>query len=257
MRILPLLLFLPAACSSHLPYVASRTVEFTLPAAGVDSLQCTSHNGAILVTGAADCSEVKVRVDLSVRGATQAEADDNLTQLEVVRGVDAGTVKLAGKAPDKLSNNHSPSFAFTVTVPRDCKLALQAHNGAIEARGTRGNVALVTHNGRVVADVETTAVKVVTHNGAIDLTARGNEPIAGQVETHNGSVRLALAEGASSTVRAQTHNGGIDVADGIRADRRGRTAVDATYGNGEGKLEVSTHNGGVSLQKARKIGEGK
>jgi DUF4097 and DUF4098 domain-containing protein YvlB len=73
--------------------------------------------------------------------------------------------------------------------------------------------------------------------------------VSGTITTHNGAVTLALPDGAGAMVDASTHNGSIEVQGAARTvARRSRNSVEASYGDGQGKLTVTTHNGGVSLQ---------
>ncbi|MCA8963772.1 MAG: DUF4097 family beta strand repeat protein [Planctomycetes bacterium] len=243
MRLLPLLVLLPA-CSVP-TYEASRTVDFTVPAAGIAALSCTSHNGAIVVVGENGRQEFAVRVEITARGNTQAEADDNLAQLDVDRATSDGVLRLVGKVPEELPGSCSPVFAFTVTVPRDCGLELETHNGSIEVKDTKGRVSLQTHNGKVVADVTSTDLDVVTHNGSISLTANGDAPINGRVESHNGSVNVKLPPGNGTKVSARSGNGSVNVKGAARVDGKGENSAEVSYGEGNGKLSVSTHNGAV------------
>lgn len=248
MRVLPLLFLLPTACTIHPSHEARRVVDFTVPAAGIEALRCTSHNGAIVVIGASGRSDYAVRVEITAHGNSQEEADANLAQLDVDRTTREGVLTLAGKVPDGMPMVCSPGFAFTVTAPQDCRLALETHNGSIEVKGTKGRVDLQTHNGEVVADVTTGQVDVVTHNGSISLTVSGNEPVNGKVESHNGSVTVQLPQGSGTNVVASSDNGKVDVGGHARVTGEGKSRVEASYGEGNGKLSVSTHNGAVSVR---------
>ncbi len=248
MRLLPLLALLPVACTTTPQFEAKRTVDFTVPAAGIETLRCTSHNGAIVVAGDDGASEFAVRVVISVRGDTQEEADANLQLLDVDRATRDNTLELAGKIHQELPGNCSPGFAFTVTAPKRCHLDLVTHNGSLDVKGTEGRVNLMTHNGQVVADVTSAQLDVVSHNGAIALSARGSEPVNGKIESHNGAVMVTLPADIGTNVVASTSNGGIDVDGAAQIVSAGKKRVEASYGKGSGKLSVSTHNGSVRLR---------
>lgn len=248
MRVLPLLVLLPAACTMHPSHVASRVVDFTVPATGIEALRCTSHNGAIVVFGESGRTEFSVRVEISAHGNSQAEADANLAQLDVDRATRDGVLTLVGKVPDGIAQDCSPGFAFTVTAPRDCQLALETHNGSVEVKGTKGRVEVQTHNGEIIADVASNQLDVVTHNGSIALTVSGTEPVNGKVESHNGSVTVQLPQGSGTNVVATSGNGGVDVGGGARVIGKGKNSAEVAYGEGHGKLSVSTHNGAVRVR---------
>ena len=240
--VIPLL----AACS-YPRYVATKTVEYTIPATSTTNLLCQTHNGHITVTGESNTSQVEVRAELSVRGHTQDEADANLHLLEVGREQTDGTLRLFVKYPPDDLFNCSPSGSFVLRVPRDLACGLESHNGRLTLRGTRGNVRLETHNGSIEATVEGNEVETTTHNGNIRLALAGSDPVRAEVHSHNGSIEMSLPENIGTMLDASTHNGKI-----VGPDR----VVDATYrkrslrgriGDGTGSLTVSTHNGNVKI----------
>jgi hypothetical protein len=193
-----------------------------------------------------EIDRIEVKADISVRG--HAGGSDATCCCRVARETVDGMLHLHGKHPKDPPDNSSPSFAFTVKVPERCLLALSTHNGAIDVRGTIGDATLATHNGGVVADVTSAKLQVETHNGRVELTARGSEAVSGSIASHNGSVTLALPDGAGAKVEASTHNGGIEVGGAARTLARSKNRLEASYGDGQGSLTVTTHNGGVQLK---------
>lgn len=245
-------LFLSAACCLHAcgvypQFEASRTVEFTVPADDLQRVQCTSHNGRIEITGA-DVTTVGVRVVLTARGHTAEEAEANLQFLDVAKATKDGVLALNGTKSPEAPSHLSPGFAFTLSVPKALAVSLTTHNGRVEATDLTGEFGAVTHNGRIQADVASKLLNLETHNGAIEVTSRATGAVAGQLVTHNGSVTLAMAEGASATVSARTHNGSVGSDGPAKYTKNSRSNGVAVYGAGDGKLTVTTHNGGVRLR---------
>jgi DUF4097 and DUF4098 domain-containing protein YvlB len=245
-------LFLSAACCLHAcgvypQFEANRTVEFTLPADQLQRVQCTSHNGRIEITGA-DVTTVAVRVVLTARGHTAQEAEENLRFLDVAKTTKEGVLSLSGTKAPEAPSHLSPGFAFTLTVPKALAVSLTTHNGRVEAKDLTGEFGAITHNGRIQADVASKLLNLETHNGAIEVTSRASGTVDGQLVTHNGSVTLALAEGASTTVSARTHNGSVSNDGAAQNTKNSRSNGVARYGAGDGKLSVTTHNGGVRLR---------
>jgi hypothetical protein len=199
--LLPVLLF--AACANP-DFVARKVIERTIPAANLTEVACTSHNGGIHVTGDGAATEIALRAELSVRGYTQAEADANLEKLAVAEEVGNGTLKLYGKYDQFALSGMSPCFTFHVKVPRRIGLALESHNGSIEASGTQGTVSMVTHNGSIVARVDTNRLKAETHNGRVKLDLGNQGRLDGEVVSHNGSVDVGMADGIGTWRRART-----------------------------------------------------
>jgi hypothetical protein len=249
--LLPVLL-IPAACCINAcsfgpSHKATRTVEFTLPATGLRGLDCTSHNGAIVVSGI-DADAYAVSVEITAFGETEAEAQANLALLEVGKEQVDGSLRLTGIKKPEWPSQYSPGFAFTITMPRDGEAKLTTHNGAVSVGGLTGRVAALTHNGSIKLDAPTTRFELETHNGGIEVASRAKGAIQGSLTTHNGGIEVTIGEGGSAQVSARTHNGAI-VGDGApKFERKSRTQGVATYGAGEGKIEAVTHNGSVRLR---------
>jgi DUF4097 and DUF4098 domain-containing protein YvlB len=247
MRHPAVLLSLLAVGCSYPQFIAKKTVEFTVPVAGVTELDAVTHNGPIHVTGVAAAEMISVRAEMSVRGMTQDEADANLHLLQVTNDVVAGKLQLRGKYPSGELNNRSPSFAFTVTMPGHLGVRLESHNGGLHVTGTEGPVALTTHNGGIEGTVTGAPLVATTHNGGIKLRLTSSKALDAAVTTHNGSVKVALPAAANAMLVAETHNGGISAPAGLQDARTARNRVQGRLGDGSGKLQVETHNGSISF----------
>lgn len=246
MRTLLLLPFL-AACSVYPSFVATKVVELEIPAATLQSLACESHNGAIVVTGAAT-ETIKLRCEMSVRGVTQEEADGNLARLDLGREQTATQLKLFGRYPQKELCNRSPSFAFTMTAPAALALQLTTHNGDVTANAITGPIVVTTHNGRIGGQVDGAQLTATTHNGDIALQVGGNGNLEGAIETHNGDVELQFAGARNAAIEASTHNGRLSATGAAAVLESRRSWLRARVGDGTGKLAVTTHNGDVTLR---------
>jgi Putative adhesin len=238
---------LTSSCS-YPRFQAKKTVEFTLPAASVSRLLCTSHNGKIVVDGDPAATAVNLKAEMSVRGHTQEEANANLNLLEVGQEQTDGQLKLWGKYPTGGLNNLSPSFAFTMTVPARMQLQLETHNGDVVARGTEGPIRLETHNGSIEAKVTTAKVEVETHNGTVELDLGGSGPLDGTVTSHNGGIRVGIGNDRGTRIEASTHNGSIQAGANVAEASVSRTRLSGKIGDGSGKLVITTHNGSVTIR---------
>lgn len=246
MRLYLLPVLLATACANP-DFVARKVIERTIPAANLTEVACTSHNGGISVTGDVAATEIELRVELSVRGFTPEQADANLEQLAIAEEVSNGTLKLYGKYDQLALGDMSPCFTFHVKVPRRIGLALESHNGSIEARGTQGVVSLVTHNGSIVARVDTNRLKAETHNGRVKLDLGNQGRLDGDVVSHNGSVDVVLADGIGTQLEASTHNGDVE-AQRLQDANLTRKVVRGRVGDGSGRLSITTHNGDVTIR---------
>ncbi|MBM4060812.1 MAG: DUF4097 domain-containing protein [Planctomycetes bacterium] len=246
---LPLLLTSCVLLTCTLPtYEARRTVDLRLPAAELARFVCTSHNGTISVTGDPAIVEVEVRAELSVRGWSQGEADDNLNLMSVGHERQGGTLRVFGHYPQGALDNLSPSFAFTVRLPRQVALELESHNGDLVVRGTAGDQRCTTHNGGIDAQADGRRLGFLTHNGRIGVDVTTAGPVDGTFESHNGEVDVAFGPAASATLTAGTHNGGISAGERLRDVRLDRSTLRARIGDGEGRVAITTHNGDVRVR---------
>lgn len=243
----PALLLVPVlAAGCVFPnYQASKVVEFTIPAADLQKIDCQSHNGDIIVSGDPAASAVALRAELSVRGYSQAEADANLHLLEVCHEEALGTLRVWGKYPEGELGNRSPSFRFSMKVPPRLALQLLSHNGDVEATGTAGPVAIETHNGDIGGSLRTHHVVATTHNGDVDLRLEGDGALDGEIRSHNGDIAVALADGLGTSLEATTRNGRVTPPVRVAEASIGKRSLRCSLGDGKGRLVVETHNGNV------------
>jgi hypothetical protein len=229
-------------------FVAKRTDNLDLPVAGVTGLVCTSHNGNIVLAGAATQPAIRVRAELSVRGHSQQEADDNLRLMEVGHEVKDGVLHLAGKYPKGSLNNVSPSFAFHVELPSEFTATLTTHNGNIQISGLDGRQKLLTHNGGITTRTPADRIDCETHNGRIALALASNGSVAGRIESHNGGVEIELGSAVTATLAAETHNGSITVPETAKILERKNNRLRCEIGDGRGNLTITTHNGSIRIK---------
>ena len=251
MRALPLSALLLAGCA-YPTFVSSKVIELTIPATSLTAIDCTSHNGDIVVNGDPATVEVALRAELSVRGYSQGEADANLLLLSLGKDFADGKLKIYGKYDSRQLNNMSPCFAFTLKVPQEVALNLESHNGDIRANGTRGTVAFESHNGDIIADATTSQVRAETHNGlvridlATDLADDGK--LDGEITSHNGDIVVSLADGIGTSLTASTHNGSITPPRLLQDAVIKKRSLRCKIGDGKGSLQITTHNGDVQIR---------
>lgn len=246
-------------------WTAPVTERLALDAAGMESLITRSHNGSVEFAPCGDGEAPFVEITKKAGGSTLGRADDAMSALEVYVE-SAGTARHVGyrwkewKRPD-----WSAQVSFRIHAPANVKLDVETHNGAITATGAQGSVQLVTHNGAITADsvngslfAEThngriTAtyaggeLRLVTHNGPITANLSGCERVSGDVTTHNGRVEVVVGPKTSTRLSARTHSGGLSVRAPLDGARVSGREVVGNIGAGEGRLEVTTHNGGVTI----------
>jgi hypothetical protein len=244
MNKLLLLAPLAAAACSFPQFEATKTVETEIPAAMVQRLFCKSHNGSIVVRAGAASDKVWLRTEMKARGYTQEEADDNLNLLSVAHAIGGEQLDIYGDYPREQFSGWTPTFDFTLEVPKRFALRLESHNGGIEAHGIEGPVSILTHNGSIEGAVDNPKVSATTHNGGITL-ALGGKALDGDVATHNGSIEITFAGQTDARIDAETHNGSVKVPSGIQEATVSKRSVRGRLGGGSGRLTVVSHNGDI------------
>ncbi|HTK94810.1 MAG TPA: hypothetical protein VL382_04165, partial [Terriglobales bacterium] len=194
------------ACDDHFNVTFDESDTFTAeesrtlaPADFAQGLTIhAAHNGGVLVRGW-DKNEVLVKACKAVAADDEASAKSLLGQLKM--SVNGNQVSASGPGSE-----HDWVVHFLVRVPRNIKLALDAHNGPINIRDVQGTVSAETVNG---------PVDVSRCSG--DITA----------EATNGPVKIFRSSG---NIRVRTQNGPLDV------------ELAGTQWSGQG-LDASAQNG--------------
>jgi Putative adhesin len=226
-RLAPIALVIIVGCGPFKLSNRFSAVETVLKSYKVDGKQqivADTFNGAVdVLTGASD--KVEIKVTKRTGGPSQAEADDDLDNVEVRFEQTGDKVEIHVRSinPKPFVNRGA---AIEIQVPEGSTLDLRTTNGKIGAVGLVGNTSAHTSNG---------AIEIKGTQGALDL------------ETSNGNIST---EGGIGKISAKSSNGGIDIAsdNGI---------IDAHTSNGRityrGKLVAGDHvldtsNGTVSVK---------
>ena len=242
------------------PAKAEKTTEVrTLPLASGSQLKVRNVNGFIRVEG-------WDREEVQFTGEFKPSSQDE--QVKVVIEVAQGSLEIRGEVPKHtgLGSYRGPQCQMTLKVPHRVKASLESVNGEVALNGTQGQAELRTVNGGVRAQDLDAALKATTVNGAIELEkVRGGltlETVNGAIkgagldgqgqgikaETVNGSIKLQLG-GLKGRLRATTVNGGITFnAKGAEQVEVKKHRVTALFPGSEQAIEISTVNGGITLE---------
>jgi hypothetical protein len=174
------------------------------------------ENGGMIVRGW-DRNEVLVKACKAVGASDDAEAKALLAQLQLE--VNGGQV--TARAP-RDGRDDRWVVHFLINVPRNIKLALDAHNGPITLRDVSG------------------AVTASTVNGPIDVYRCAGEL---SVEATNGPIKLTRSSG---NIRVRSENGPLDVE--LAGTQWSGTGLDASAENGPIKLRIpQNYKSGVEV----------
>lgn len=167
-----------------------------------------AHNGGMLVRGW-DKNEVLVKACKMVAADDDASAKSLLGELKM--RLEGATVSASG--PDSSERNWT--IFFLVNVPKNIKLALDAHNGPIDLRDVAGTVSASTVNGPL--DI---------HRCSGQITA----------EATNGPIKVTHSSG---NIRVRTTNGPLDIE--LAGNAWAGQGLDASAQNGPIKLRIPTN----------------
>lgn len=150
------------------------------------------------------------------------------------------------------SRDNDVRVDFTVRVPEGVRLVATTVNGSVEAANLASDVQATTVNGHIrvatsgYAEAETVNGSIVASLGRATWT----EPL--RFNTVNGGITIDLPANVSADVRARTVNGQI-VTDFplMVTGRLGPRSVNGTIGSGGRRLELTTVNGTIRLQKSK------
>jgi hypothetical protein len=264
------------------------TEELAVDAAGFQTLNARTHNGPISYTGQSDAAaEPRIMVTKKGGGRSPAAAQEALEAIDVfVTPSGNGKLKVGWKWRNGIRHSGWNGYVgFEITGPAGVDVVgethngpvlvadagsvrADTHNGRIEIEGAAGDVRAITHNGSISIEATrgklyaeshngwirlTTAadeLSVVTHNGEVVADLAGCGALDGDIVTHNGAIEVVVGEATSADLRCETNNGSIKCNVPVSDLELTRHRLTGTIGSGKGRLDITTHNGGIQLRTA-------
>lgn len=228
-------------------------------------VRCTTHNGLVSVAASDDRERVLVKVKKSAGAGDESEARVALAAIEVTHRQVDGKLVLGWRWTVPPQRGWHADVAFDVAQPRDLPISVETHNGtvrvvgmtaAVEAETHNGGLDLLdcsgavmgkTHNGEIEARLSGRDVQLTTHNGSVSVALAGDGPVHGSVCSHNGPVRIDLAPTRTGRLVCRTDNGRVSCGRALSDVERGEDFLVGRLGEGDGRLEVETHNGSIKV----------
>jgi hypothetical protein len=207
-------------------------VSRTAPWSGYERCLVHTENGAVDVR-VADVQEIRIEAELHARGATPAQAEANLEQLQLVAEADAGepgVFHVELEIPESL-RHASAGGHLKILLPQACAAEVDTGNGDIDAAGLKGLVVLETSNGSIRADDVDGELRAESSNGAIVVRNVSGDC---RLDTSNGVIEI---DGATGNVDAGTSNGGIRV--DVAPPRTGQVTLNSSNGSIDATLPAS------------------
>lgn len=246
-------------------WTTEQTEQIALDPAQLGSLSARTHNGAITFEGGP--GEAYVVATKKTGGVSAEDAEKAMEALEVfVEPAGSGT-KVGWRWKQPKSPFWRAHVSFEIKAPGHLDFTGETHNGPFKIAGVVGDVRVVTHNGSVNVAAEggklhaethngavTVAyvgddISILTHNGRISADLSGCTSVSGDLTTHNGGIEVLVGERLSALLQCRTHNGRITCNVPTNEVEISRRRLFARIGDGEGSLDIVTHNGSVRVKK--------
>jgi hypothetical protein len=218
------------------------TQQSTFPAADVQSLVIDTDSGSATVI-AAPVDTIEVTADVS----------DGLQKTKIREEIVDGRLELEGSCPGLL-NDQWCRASFTVRIPADRPVMVDADDGAVEVTGIDGvvnlendngriefsdiggNITVSNDNGRIVGTaLRSSVVSADNDNGRIELSF-ATSPTLVQAENDNGRIEVAVPDVEGETFRVQISNSNGSEEIGVRTDSSSERVIDLT--NDDGSVTV-------------------
>jgi DUF4097 and DUF4098 domain-containing protein YvlB len=226
----------------------------TLAAGG--NLEVRSVNGGIEVKPS---SGNQVSITAVKRSKNNTEADAEVKVEQDSQGIIACVLyrRQDGSFPASCRERNSGrgkknvdvNVDFTIRMPAGANLQANTVNGGVSIAGMQGDVVAKTVNGGV--NVDTTGhAQASTVNGAV-MAKVGKIDQNTKFSTVNGRIVVAVGSTLNANLSMSTVNGSLETEFPITIQgRMGKRKLQGKIGNGGPRLELSTVNGGIRIEKA-------
>lgn len=201
----------------------------TVPASGITTLDVTTDNGRIEVSGG-EVANIEIATIFHEHDVGDGSSDMH---------ADGDRLELSGACDDG-SWFEECSVGYRIVVPRDVAVTVETDNGGIRLTAIGGRIDASTDNGGIDAtDLRSEVVTAHTDNGGIDLVYT-NAPMVVEARADNGGVEIEVPTvDRGYRVDAGSDNGDVHVT--VTTD----PAADRT-------IDAFSDNGGVTVRHTRR-----
>ena len=222
--------------------VRELTIDETWDKISVDA----TPNGSIKVESW-DKDSIRIQARVQVRAGSEEKAEEILSEIEIETG--GNNVRAHG--PKLFGSNKSWSVSFSLMVPVESDLKLNAMNGGISINDINGNINAKTLNGGIALEGVSGDVEADTLNGGITIDLDGDKWQGRGLEarTTNGGIKVGMPEKYSADLVASTVNGGIHIDFPITVQGWIKKNIETKLGEGGAPVTLRTINGGVSVAR--------
>jgi hypothetical protein len=210
----------------------------TYTVSGPTRLELSSGSGSVKINGSAD-GKVHVHGEVyagSFFGSAKEELDRVINNPPIEQRT--GLIRI-GK---DLGSFRNTSISYTIEVPQETELSIQAASGSQEIRNVRGPVNVNSASGEVVIDSVELTVTVKSASGSIQVHGLGDDA---KLSAASGSIE---AYGVKGDIRARALSGSITIkGPGARVEADSASgSVNVAGANND--VKANTASGGISVE---------
>jgi hypothetical protein len=227
--------------------------EFSVGAAGIETLKITCDAGNLIVTGNAGTTDILVKADIEIK-AKNAEkalkfAREQIELQLLENGREAHLKSLIGKKDRYI---RSAVVDLRVEVPAQIHLDITDSSGSVVLHDLQGNLHLVDGSGSIEIKNSRGNVDIDDGSGEIDI-----QQVQGELNVTDGSggIRIehlggnAIIEDGSGGILADTVGGNLDIRDGSGHIEIRRIEGNVRLSDGSGSIDIREVGGDVVVSR--------
>jgi hypothetical protein len=226
----------------------SRSQELTAPLTDIVGLEVSTNVGALRLE-AGDVPEIRIAAEIKVKARTEEQAEQWAEQVRIVAEPRGRNLVIKAEKPAGLRDNQL-SVAFAIAAPGRLALDCTTNVGDIRTTGFTGRVQARTNVGTVTCLGLRDEVELHTNVGDIRAEYAADAPTAlhAGVSTDVGSIVFQGPAQISAQLTATANVGAIDTERPLTVVGSVKHTVNATLGNGDGRVHLSTNVGSIRIR---------
>ena len=231
-------------------FAASEAFSFEVAVEQQTRLRLEAINGNVVINGQAGIQSVIVSGERRVESTSQRDADNHLDALYVqVR--DRSDEVFVRTVQPRNAMHRNYVVHYTITVPQDLAVDVTHVNGNLAIDAIANDVAVEHVNGNIQLGAIVGNVYARVVNGLIDSDVTMPRDGAITLTTTNGAIDLTIPASTSATLSASVNNGLIQTTNlALKNPSDSPRSLDATLGDGEGTIDLTTLNGNINVRGA-------
>jgi hypothetical protein len=225
----------------------------------IDTLSAPLSPGSILIAGTdvgtidvtgMNVTECNVIAEISVKAPTEEEAKEISDQIKITLEQSGETLKVKTIKPRE-RNRRSINISFNITVPNQTALELGSDVGDIKVINITERIEAQTDVGKITCKEISGDIDIRSDVGSVDVVYAKTAPTTRNmtITTDVGSIEITTPPDLSATVHAETDVGSIKTDMPLTVRGKIGKNLHGTIGAGEGKLNLKTDVGSITIRK--------